>query len=34
MQVKWLVEDFEGDGKLDPLIAEIKKTELIKVGEL
>ena len=25
LDVKWLVEDFEGDGKLDPLIAEIKK---------
>ena len=24
MDVKWLVEDFEGDGTLDPLIAEIK----------
>jgi len=24
MGVKWLVEDFEGDGTLDPLIAEIK----------
>ena len=24
MDVKWLVEDFEGDGALDPLIAEIK----------
>jgi len=25
MEVKWLIEDFEGDGKLDPLIAAIKK---------
>ena len=24
MEVKWLVEDFEGDGALDPLISEIK----------
>ena len=24
MDVKWLVEDFEGDGSLDPLISEIK----------
>ncbi|KKN07045.1 hypothetical protein LCGC14_1071240 [marine sediment metagenome] len=23
MEVKWLIEDFEGDGKLDPLIAEL-----------
>jgi hypothetical protein len=24
MEVKWLVEDFEGDGSLDPIISEIK----------
>ena len=24
MDVKWLIEDFEGDGTLDPLIAEVE----------
>jgi hypothetical protein len=25
MEVKWLIEDYEGDGTLDPLIAEVKE---------
>jgi hypothetical protein len=25
MEVKWLIEDFEGNGMLDPLIKEVEK---------